>query len=265
MRFGEVNADVLLDLSCPVDMLRVEVLRDSGGRAQAYLTCKNLSNHTVIGMRGEIFHPQSAQAWPFTVQGFAAEAGEQFSPCAWLEDMPAFKGAVAAQIHAVSFADAADWEEDAAELIHCPEENLPPGQERVELVAVEGRDAICWPHRFQHAWRCVCGRYNLPIDAACVRCARDREEVFAYCLPDVVHKAYLWQQNQKEEQQAKQQRKARRQQRVLISQRRQDFARKKQRFRERRLQRKWILVAILAVAAGAIVWWLHIRGVIFAG
>lgn len=241
---------MLVDLSCPVDLLHVEVLRDSGGRAQAYLDCKNLSGYTVIGLRGELFHPKEAQAWPFSVQGFAAGPGEAFAPCAWVDDVPPLTGPVSVQIHAVSFVEAEDWEENPEELILCPEENLPPGPDRVALVAIEGKDAVCWPHRFQHAWRCVCGRYNLPIDAACVRCGRDREEVFAYCVPEVVHQAYHWQKEQDGHRQAARQQQAKKERQTLASKRRQDFEKKKQRFLAHRLHRKLLVAALILAAAG---------------
>ncbi|MBE7035487.1 MAG: DUF5050 domain-containing protein [Ruminococcaceae bacterium] len=54
----------------------------------------------------------------------------------------------------------------------------PGPDEKLRLLAAAGDDAYCYPKDAGTYWVCVCGRANVPQAEACVRCSRDKEDVF---------------------------------------------------------------------------------------
>ncbi len=65
----------------------------------------------------------------------------------------------------------------------------PDYDERLRLISVAGADALCYAQDVGPYWVCVCGRPNADGAEACVRCGRDKKEVFAgFSSRDAVNK-----------------------------------------------------------------------------
>ncbi len=189
---------MLMDLTCPVEFCGVEVLRDSGGRAQAYLTFLNLTDDTVTELHAMVTmldaEGVSMGLRPLRYRRLSALPHAQFTLCMVMDDLPFFLDA-RVTIQRVGFDRGAAWEWDENALMDCTPKLLAPGPQRVALVAIAGPDSVCWPERRRDTWVCVCGRFNQRTWKSCKRCQRDREDTFARYELDNVMALYQQQQN----------------------------------------------------------------------
>lgn len=64
--------------------------------------------------------------------------------------------------------------------------DLPPNRKLEHLRYVAGEDAVGYPSAQKQVWVCVCGRVNAPEAETCIRCERNRDEVFERFTPEAV-------------------------------------------------------------------------------
>lgn len=187
----------MMDLSSPLDQQAVEWLGDSVGRVQAYLTLRNLSTKDIDSVSGQVllmdFAGEASSTQPLYAGGLHAPGRQPFTLCILLDGLGPFDSLCFVP-QRVEFADGGVWQETPEELVLCKPDLLPPGPERVALVAVAGNDAVCWPRSLEHAWVCVCGRFNAPTQRFCRHCDRDGRETLSALKPESVMAAYQQQQ-----------------------------------------------------------------------
>ncbi len=83
-------------------------------------------------------------------------------------------------IDKVWFENGTEWRRSQqAHLTEYTPNDLPPGRRLEELRHVAGKDAVGYPQRQGSIWLCLCGRVNSVTEAACRRCGRRQDEVFA--------------------------------------------------------------------------------------
>ena len=173
---------MLMDLTCPAEFVSAEVLRDSGGRAQAYLTFRNLSEDTLTELQAMVTMLDadgvSLGLSPLRYRRLEAKPHAMFTLCLVMDELPFFSDAWVA-LQRVGFAEGEPWIWDEDALMDCTPKLLAPGPQRSALMAVAGPDAVCWPERRQDSWVCVCGRFNARAWRICRRCRRTRDETFA--------------------------------------------------------------------------------------
>lgn len=183
----------LMDLTTPVELYAVEVLRDSTGRAQAYFTFMNCAAEPLRTLYATLTllddGGKSIGAFPLRCEGLDAAGHSRFTVCRAVDDAPAFSGARALVREAV-FADGSCWRIDEGAVLDCTPPAVAPGPDRVALVAVAGPDAVCFPQLRGNVWVCVCGRFNRLEWTACRRCQRGRDDTLARYTPERTHEAY---------------------------------------------------------------------------
>ncbi len=244
---------MLMDLTCPAEFRTVEVLRDSGGRGQAYLTFTNLRDREIDELHAMVTMLDgegiSMGIRPLRYRNLGAQGRAQFTLCLAMDDLPMFEDA-RVTIQRIHFSDGGEWSWDEDALMDCTPKELAPGPQRVALVAVAGNDAICWPEKRRDAWVCVCGRFNENLLYTCQRCGRNRESTFAQYQPQAVMDAYRAQQQRTQVQERRQREEATEQAKQKQTRRQQDYAQRAEQLRRRR-RRLWVvLVAALLVGFG---------------
>lgn len=245
---------MLMDLTCPAEFSGVEVLRDSGGRAQAYLTFLNLSDETLTELYAMVTmldgEGVSMGIRPLRYRRLTAVPHAQFTLCMVMDDLPFFQDA-RVTIQRLRFESSEGWEWDEDKLMDCTPRVLAPGPQRVALVAIAGPDAICWPERRREVWVCVCGRFNMRTWKACKRCRRDREDTFARYELNAVMAQYQQRRNQEiiAERAAHQQ--AIEMQQVTRTRRHEEFERRLALEKNRRRALWMALVALMLLLWGA--------------
>ncbi len=246
---------MLMDLTCPAEFRSVEVLRDSGGRGQAYLTFTNLRDREIDELHAMVTlldgDGVSLGIRPLRYRNLGAQGRAQFTLCLAMDDLPMFEDA-RVTIQRVHFADGGDWSWDEDALMDCTPKELVPGPERVALVAVAGSDAICWPEQRRDAWVCVCGRFNENLQYSCQRCGRNRERTFAQYQLQAVMDAYRAQQQRTQVQERRQREEATEQAKQKQTRRQKDYAQRVEQAKRRR-RRTWVIV-VAAVLVGFGVW-----------
>ncbi len=183
---------MLIDLTCPVEVVNVEILSDDRKRARSYIKLHNISQHNIIALNGTMswlcenekcisqsefnwdtisIHPNGFHTSVVPSDGISSACKLQF------------------QLSQVQFSNAKPWENGQIPPIEYDEKLESPGKARAMLMQVAGHDAVRYPALASSYWACVCGRPNLPSEHTCVRCYRKKEQVFqAYTKPAVVEK-----------------------------------------------------------------------------
>ncbi|HML45311.1 MAG TPA: hypothetical protein PKE04_01015, partial [Clostridia bacterium] len=160
-----------IDLSCPVETERWERVGDSK-RGQIYVHLFNLSEQEIrrVALRLTLRDAAGNEVKRVMVaQDCEAEARKRFVVHTTADGLPAFDR-IDVLPESVALADGTDWAVDEQALMDDAFESLTAGPARVALVALAGKDAVCFPETLGKAWRCVCGRLN-PLEAdTCARC-----------------------------------------------------------------------------------------------
>ena len=181
-----------MDLTCPVEFREAEVLYDSAGRAQVYLTLFNLSQDVVqsVYLMVTLLDADGSSLYvrPLRAASLAVAARSSFTIATAADNLEPFVSANVL-VPEVAFAYAATWTVDDGAIVDCSTDDLTPGHDRTALLDVAGADAVCFPTRLDYAWVCVCGRYNLLDSTACIRCGRERDAAFTL-TPEYVREAY---------------------------------------------------------------------------
>ncbi len=172
-----------IDLRCPVENQGVTVRTNSQtGEAYALFKLFNLSNCVISGVT-------------FVVRAYDAYGGELGEIHVELQDLEAQPKSYFAETKAVSlkeFEEAKHITADFLEVQFSDGESYvksgdtteiemiePDYDEKIRLISAAGEDAQCYAKDAGPYWICVCGRPNQDGLDHCVRCGREKAEVFA--------------------------------------------------------------------------------------
>lgn len=174
---------MFIDFSCPVENQGVIVKTNSKtGEPYALFKLFNVSDKVVTGVN-------------FIVRAFDANGSELGEINVELSDLNAEPKSFFAEKKAVSLRDYAEAKHIIADFLtvdfaegepyHKSDEmaeiiiNESDYEEKMRLALVAGEDAYCYAQDHGTYWVCVCGRPNTANETECVRCGRDKKDVFA--------------------------------------------------------------------------------------
>ncbi len=184
---------MMMDISSPAELLRVEQARFGDGRRQAYLTFMNEHEDVITGLSGLAVlldeMGKTIERRKVVFSGLTAKPREAFVCHLALDNYPEFDRMEMA-VETASFVYGKAWQTNPSRIMDCEPPVLPSGPERVALVAVAGYDAVCFPERHETHWICVCGRFNRIRWLTCHRCGRNREDTLAFLTPEQVVEGY---------------------------------------------------------------------------
>ena len=189
-----------IDLSCPIELWHFTM------PTQAYpvvtLTLYNLSHKTVTSVQaafvcfdseGETLSRQVER-----VQGLTGDPHEMFEMAVAVED-----GVQAARmdmtIEKVWFHDGTVWRRGVEAITEYEDVTIAPGKKLDTLKHVAGADAIGYPSDQGAVWVCICGRPNQASRTDCIRCGRDKHDVFTLYNKAAIEKIIFTQENEMEE------------------------------------------------------------------
>lgn len=172
-----------MDIACPVEMLRFEQADFGEERRQAYLTFLNESTYVITAVSGRVALLDRAgkelEEQYVSFGSLSARPGEAFTCHLALDGFPQFDDAEML-IGEVMFEGEEPWAMNPSRVHYYDPPVQEEGPARNALVAIAGRDAICYPSQVDTMWICVCGRYNRRRWIACRRCRRERDAVLEY-------------------------------------------------------------------------------------
>ncbi|MCL1965019.1 MAG: hypothetical protein FWF69_08165 [Firmicutes bacterium] len=98
------------------------------------------------------------------------------------------------EVHSIDLVIDKAWYDDGSEwrraqearLVDYEPNELPLSRKLEELRYIAGPDAVGYPSDQRHVWICICGRVNAAEERYCLRCAREKEEVFEQFSFDAV-------------------------------------------------------------------------------
>lgn len=233
-----------IDLSCPIELWHFTM------PTEAYpvvtLDLFNLSSKTVTSVQAA-FVCLDAEGEPMSrqverVQGVDGEPKEMFEVAVAVED-----GVAAARmdmtIEKVWFHDGTVWRRGVEGVTEYQDVSIEPGKKLDTLRHVAGADAIGYPSDQGAVWVCVCGRPNAASRSDCIRCGRDKHDVFTQFNKAAIEKIIFTQESEMEEKA----RHAREEAGRMAAEREQ--AEQKARRRRRRITASILTVLLLAGAA----------------
>ena len=170
---------MLMDLSCPIELVSYDITHDDVGNTRAYLLLSNLARRRVLGFDAVIRWKDHAAGthldMPYSAQ--PKDGSARFHLPASTSDMPGADG-LEIIFHQVRLEGEAPWDADPARLIDWEAPKEPSGVALDRLQQAAGDDAVCFPQEDEHYWTCVCGRLNEQGQAKCARCVRSKRMVF---------------------------------------------------------------------------------------
>lgn len=169
-----------MDLSCPIELRRYELLSDDFGNIRAYIHLNNLSKKRITGYSCAISWYNAITRARITenieVDMCAYDAGSQFKLVHSTANVAKIDH-VEMYFSRVTFDDETEWKSGNGDLVEIGEQKLLKGAKLDRLREIAGEDAVQYPEIQKEYWRCVCGRINLLTDDECARCQRDRNNV----------------------------------------------------------------------------------------
>ena len=154
-------------------------------------------------------------------------------------------------VEKVWFEDDSVWRRGVSEMTEYKREKPLEGEQLEVMQALAGPDATCLPADQGNVWICVCSRVNAPEADACVRCGRDKHDVFLKLNKAELEKVILRRRGEQEEKE-----RAEREKERQAEEEKAELRRKKKR-RGRIIRNTVISFAALAVAF-VLVWFFGI-------
>ena len=179
-----------LDPTCPVELIRHEVLQDDREHARAYLDLRCCSEHAPRRIEGCV-------RWIDKITKNYTESSFEMvlSP---LEPHSVFSVPVSASFvpqdvkllvyfTRVLLSDGSEWTGGPETLRIYPDQPDLPGHLANSLSAAAGVDAVCCAQEMENGdWLCVCGRWNDRAEGRCKRCGREKNETLDLFSPEAV-------------------------------------------------------------------------------
>lgn len=185
---------MLIDLTCPVALQALDVLRDDRGRARVYLTLLNLSPRGIARVEALLFYPDAEGARRKTRFAGNPPAKPDAKGLSLSVALPALPEGVTPTLRflRVSYRDdSPPWVSHPARLVRVPSPQKMRGVALDRLIRLAGPDALYVPALDDHFFSCVCGQINEAGRGVCRRCGRARDTVLARYTPDRLSKAVL--------------------------------------------------------------------------
>lgn len=177
-----------IDLSCPAEVRRYELPKE--GYPACDLTMHNLSNRVIISVEVTLilFEKGKEQAHlTYRAHDLRGNPGESFTmPVPVAEDCHASEAE--AVIEKVWYDDNSIWRRGKGPLTEYTPNALPNSRSLETLRYVAGADAVGYPQEQDGAWLCVCGRPNQKSASSCVRCHREKDQVFIQFNREAIEK-----------------------------------------------------------------------------
>ncbi len=169
------------DLTCPVDVVSVEVQRENGDtKENGLIVCLidfyNLSEKIIdsIQMNLICYNAEDVRLGGRLVRASAhGESRSRFTGAFMLEHVDDTVR-VEASVEKVWFQDGVIWRREEGNVREYISNILPEGRELDRLRSVAGPDAAGYAREERELWLCVCGRANGMDDENCLRCHRER-------------------------------------------------------------------------------------------
>ncbi|NLC33049.1 MAG: hypothetical protein GX781_07115, partial [Clostridiales bacterium] len=168
-----------IDLSCPVELWHFRM--PTAEYPVVSLQMFNLSQKAVTSIQAVFLcYQTNGERLSRQVERISDLAGAARS--AFEVKVPIEGGEQAASmdfvIEKVWFIDGTVWRRGNNSLSEYQENRLAPGRQLDVLRHIAGSDAQGYPSDQGAVWVCVCGRPNPASAAECLRCTRDKREVF---------------------------------------------------------------------------------------
>lgn len=189
-----------VDLSCPIELW--EYTLPAEDKPVCSFTFFNLGEKAISSIQIELtcFDPEGTVLARKTERPMAlgAQARERFAIEVATEEQNV--DSVELVIEKVWFESGEEWRRaQQAKLIEYTPNELPPNRKLEHLRFVAGQDAVGYPSLQRQAWVCVCGRVNALDADKCIRCGREKSEVFEKFSPEAVQQVIDARENELEE------------------------------------------------------------------
>lgn len=175
---GERN--LIVDLSCPIELRGYELLNDDFGNIRAYIRLHNLTKKKIVGYAATINWYNAITRARITesisVDECEIEPQDDFKLVHSTQNLAKIDH-VEMYFASVAFEDGSEWKPGNGDLIEIGEQPELAGAGLDRLREAAGEDAVQYPQVQKEYWRCVCGRINYLKDEKCVRCQRERNRV----------------------------------------------------------------------------------------
>ena len=176
-----------IDLSCPAEIFRTALPTEE--IPAATLTLYNLSDRVItsaeVSLRLLDATGYETERLAFRGRALKGRPHSTFlltAPCAMSPELKSIE----ATVEKVWFADNEVWRRDPANTVPYKPNNLPVSPALTRLKYAAGETAVGYPSLQKGLWVCVCGRPNPENGEYCVRCGRQKEEIFARFSPEAV-------------------------------------------------------------------------------
>lgn len=170
---------MLMDLTCPIELVSYEIAHDDAGNTRAYLLLSNLTRRRVIEFDAVIRWIDRATGahWDMAYSAQPKDGRTRFHLPVSTGAMPGADG-LEIVFHQVHLEGESPWTADPARLMDWEEPRNASGSALDRLQQAAGEDAVCFPQQDECHWVCVCGRLNAQNQAKCTRCRRSKRMIF---------------------------------------------------------------------------------------
>lgn len=178
-----------IDLTCPAELWQHALSQSDSPVCE--LTMYNLSDKTIVSMEVTLTLLDAVGEELYRVlyraHDLSGRAEQPFIMIVPVEesDKPA---SVQVVVEKVWFDDNSVWRRGKLPLSEYTSNALPNSRALENLRFIAGKDAVGYPEEQTGLWLCVCGRPNQNGSRICIRCHRNRTEVFANLSREAVEK-----------------------------------------------------------------------------
>lgn len=178
-----------IDLTCPAEWWRTALPREDSPVCE--LTMYNLSDKVIVSMEVTLTLMDASQEELcrviYRAHDLHGQAEKPFLMAVPVEEdvKPASAEVV---VEKIWFDDNSVWRRGKTPLSEYTSNALPNSRSLEELRYIAGKDAVGYPEEQSGLWLCVCGRPNMNGSRICIRCHRNRTEVFADLTREAVQK-----------------------------------------------------------------------------
>ncbi|MGN0779364.1 MAG: hypothetical protein ACI4MJ_09475 [Aristaeellaceae bacterium] len=170
-----------IDLTCPAEVWRAGL--PDKEQSVCNLTLYNLSDKPIVSAEVTLTLLDAAgEELARIIHRAHALNGmpeQSFSMLVPVEGSMASPASAEVVVEKLWFDDNSIWRRSRVPLSEYTPNALPNGRALENLRFVAGRDAVGFPQEQTGLWMCVCGRPNANGSRACIRCHRNRTEIFA--------------------------------------------------------------------------------------
>ncbi len=241
-----------IDLTCPVEVWSCHIPTDENPFCT--LQMYNLSQRDAASLQVSIlaYDGDGAQVSRHVERVLAPEAEAQHVFELSVQDEDAASAAeIEILIEKVWFTDGSVWRRGVGEMTEYTPEKPLEGEQLEVMRVLAGPDASCLPSDQGNVWICVCSRVNAAGAERCVRCGRDKHDVFLNLNKAEEEKIILRRRSELEEEE-----RAEREKERLAEEEKAEARRRKKR-RRRIIRNTVISLAALAVVL-ALLWFFGI-------